>query len=442
MFRFLIRISAFIGKELAEILRQTPLILTLVLGPFLILLLFGIGYRSEARPLRTIFVLNDSSDLKQQVEEYAKNMGPQLIYMGITPDQGSAMRALQLGAVDLVVVIPANSLESIQNNQQAVIHVYHNEIDPYQANYVEYFCSVYIDALNHRFLDSTAKQGQVEASSVQGDVHTARVGIQSLQQAMDQGGITAVDNDKRQLVNKMEEDLTNLDTRLAEFDRMDPVIMTTPFIGEIKGMANISITPAEFFAPAVIILLLQHLAVTFASLAIVREQRSGTMELLRVSPLGSFEALVGKYLSYLILGGILAAIITATVVLGLKVPMQGAWRDYALVILVLLFTSLGLGFLISLFAKTEMQSVQYAMFLLLGSVFFSGFFLDLRYLSEPIRSLSWILPATYGIRLLQDIMLRGISINLIAFVTLLGIGLGLFVVAWILLRRRLQREWL
>jgi len=441
MFRFLIRVSAFISKELAEILRQTPLILTLVLGPFLILLLFGIGYRSEARPLRTLFVLNNDSDLKQQVEDYAKNLGPQLIYMGITPDQGSAIRALRSGAVDLVVVVPEDALKTIQDNRQAVIHIYHNEIDPYQASYVEYFGSVYIDALNHRFLHSTTEQSQAEASSVQGEVHTARVSIQNLQQAMDQGGIQAGVSDKRQLVDKMEEDLTNLDTKLTAFDRMDPTVMITPFLGEIKGMANINIKPAEFFAPAVIILLLQHLAVTFASLAIVREQRSGTMELFRVSPLGSFEALAGKYLSYLIFGGTLAALITATVILGLKVPMQGAWRDYALVILVLLFTSLGLGFLISLVAKTEMQSVQYAMFLLLGSVFFSGFFLDLRYLSEPIRSLSWALPATYGIRLLQDIMLRGTSVNLVPFFALLGIGVGMFIVAWWLLRRRLQQEW-
>jgi len=40
----------------------------------LILLLFGIGYRSEARPLRTIFVVDGNSEMKQQVEEYAKNL--------------------------------------------------------------------------------------------------------------------------------------------------------------------------------------------------------------------------------------------------------------------------------------------------------------------------------------------------------------------------------
>ncbi len=438
MFRFLIRISAFISKELAEILRQTPLILTLVLGPFLILLLFGIGYRSEARPLRTVFVLDGNSEMKQQVEEYAKNLGPQLIYEGTTSDQNAAMNNLRRGTVDVVVVVPPDAMETIQNNQQAVVTLYHNEIDPYQVSYVEAFGQAYIGAINQRLLHSATKQGQEEASSMQGSVQTARDSVQSLRQAMDQGGFLAVQSDKKDLVVKMENDLTKLDSQLTEFDRMQPSVMISPFKSEIKGLVNNKITPAEFLAPAVVILLLQHLAVTFASLAIVREHSSGSIELFRVSPLGSFEILIGKYLSYLIIGGILAAVITATIVLGLKVPMQGSWRDYALVLLVLLFTSLGLGFVISLVAKTEMQAVQYAMFLLLGSVFFSGFFLDLRYLLEPVRSISWALPATYGIRMLQDTALRGAPINALLLFALLGIGLALLTISWFLLRRRLQ----
>jgi ABC-2 type transport system permease protein len=197
----------------------------------------------------------------------------------------------------------------------------------------------------------------------------------------------------------------------------------------------------DFFAPAAVILLLQHLAVTFAALAIVREERSGSMELLRISPLSSLETLLGKYLSYVLFGAVLAVVISATVVLALKVPMLGNWVNYALVVLTLLFTALGIGFLLSLFAKTEMQAVQYAMFILLGSVFFSGFFLDLRYLWEPVQAISWMLPATYAIRMTQSLMLRGGQIDIRLYAALLGIGILLFVVTWFMLRRRLQSEW-
>ena len=80
------------------------------------------------------------------------------------------------------------------------------------------------------------------------------------------------------------------------------------------------------------------------------------------------------------------------------------------------------------------------MFSLLGSVFFSGFFLDLRNLLQPVRIVSWMLPATYGIRLLQDIMLRGASANPILLVGLVGLGVAFFLITLLLLRRQMRQE--
>jgi ABC-2 type transport system permease protein len=187
-------------------------------------------------------------------------------------------------------------------------------------------------------------------------------------------------------------------------------------------------------------LLLQHLAVTFSALSIVRERRSGTMELFRISPLNSMEILIGKYWSYILYGTLMAAAIAVTVIILLKVPMLGAWSNYIIVILALLFAALGMGFLISLISETDTQAVQYTMFTLLGSVFFSGFFLDLRNMWQPVQVVSWVLPATYGIRLLQDIMLRGTSANPILLLGLLGLGVVFFLATWLLLRRQMRQE--
>lgn len=79
LFRFVIRPSAFLSKEVAEIIRQPRLVVTLVLGPFLILLFFGVGYRNEARALRALFVVEKDSPLAAQIERFATTLGPQLI---------------------------------------------------------------------------------------------------------------------------------------------------------------------------------------------------------------------------------------------------------------------------------------------------------------------------------------------------------------------------
>jgi ABC-2 type transport system permease protein len=157
-----------------------------------------------------------------------------------------------------------------------------------------------------------------------------------------------------------------------------------------------------------------------------------------VSPLSAFETLAGKYLGYMIFGGVLAAILTALIVYGLGVPMLGDWRIFAGIIAGLLFSSLGFGFVLSLLAQTESQAVQYSMIFLLTSIFFSGFFLRLDSLWEPIRVVSYMLPVTYAMPLLQNIMLRGSVGNALPLIGLSLLGIAAMVVAWALLRRRIH----
>jgi ABC-2 type transport system permease protein len=215
-------------------------------------------------------------------------------------------------------------------------------------------------------------------------------------------------------------------------------VLVNPFTVDTVPLSNIQFSPTDFFAPAVIVLLLQHLSITFASLSIVRERRSGIMELFRVAPITAFETLIGKFLSYLFFEILLAAVITILAVWLLKIPMLGQWTNYVIAVVILLFTSLGVGFFISLISETDTQAVQYSMLLLLASIFFSGFFLDLRLMWQPIKVLAWSLPATYGNRMLQDIMLRGASVPSLLAEGLALIGLGFFIVDWFLLRRRME----
>jgi ABC-2 type transport system permease protein len=63
---------------------------------------------------------------------------------------------------------------------------------------------------------------------------------------------------------------------------------------------------------------------------------------------------------------------------------------------------------VSLISGSEHQAAQIAMLILIASVFFSGFLVSLDTIKWPIRIVSYLLPATYAIRTLDDVMLRGI----------------------------------
>jgi ABC-2 type transport system permease protein len=78
------------------------------------------------------------------------------------------------------------------------------------------------------------------------------------------------------------------------------------------------------------------------------------------------------------------------------------------------------------------------MLTLLAGLFFSGFVLDISQLATPYRYISYLLPVTYGIDMLHDVMLRGVapeSSDLIGLGALVG-AYGVLAVA--LLHRRLR----
>src|SRR4029079_9242707 len=70
LFKALTRILAIVGKELVTIVRRPGALLSLVLGPFLIMALFGLGYSGYRRPLDTIVVIPPSTGLSTDPKTY------------------------------------------------------------------------------------------------------------------------------------------------------------------------------------------------------------------------------------------------------------------------------------------------------------------------------------------------------------------------------------
>ncbi|MHB0859052.1 MAG: ABC transporter permease [Anaerolineae bacterium] len=497
----IIRVFAFLRKENVEVLRQPRFVALLILGPFLILLGFGVGFSNEAQPLRALFVVPEGSAMRQEVEQYATTLGSQLVYAGITSNEAEARAWLRRGAIDIYVLVPENPYDAIRNGRQAPFTLYHHEIDPLQADYVRAFGQIYVDEVNRRVLRNATVSEMRDAETLQQETRNARESAAALRQAIQErdtlGAIRHIGDLERRLrsleeslqanaqvlvalralssddsptdeddplnivlelgetsrsltepgitdsqtalqrVAKIESDLGRLETSLARFERVNPDVVISPFISETRTVAPVQLTLTGFYAPAVIVLLLQHLCVTIAGLSIVRERSTGTMELFHVSPLVSLEILLGKYLSYLLFAIVLAAVLTGLVVYVLGVPMLGLWNDYVWALAVLILASLSIGFVISLLSQTTSQVVQYAMILLLASVFFTGFFQSLDLLRPSMRIIAWMLPATYGIHLLQTVMLRGETAQVVWLAGPIAMSVLFGLVAWIMLRRML-----
>jgi ABC-2 type transport system permease protein len=480
--RALIRIWAFVGKEIAEVLRQPLLVLTLIVAPFLILLLFGLGFRGDTEPFRAQVVMAEDSPLRSRMPELMKPLEPIMRLHGVTPDEGQARALLRDGEVDLVIIAPEDPLASVQANRRAPVTFLHNEIDPFRLDSVNYAAQAFVTAANQLAARGAVGRAQERTAQTNQDVAAARAAIARLkiaQATQDQQETTGARTDLRDSLlalagtvgglavlggsgsspedleqsadrvgggesdptelDRLDGDLARMQADLTRLNQAEPAIVTQPFSTRVRGVAEVQPSTPDYFAPGVVVLLLQHLGVTLAGLSLVRERRMGSMELFRVSPLTPFQTLAGKYTSFLLFEGVIALLLTLLLVYGLDVPFLGDVPAYAGILAALLVASLGLGFLVSLVARTETEAVQYAMMILLTSVFFSGFILSLQTLSMPVRIVSWLLPATYAIQLLQHVMLRGSFAQPELLVALVGMGLALFLVAWLLLRRQFRR---
>jgi|WetSurMetagenome_2_1015567.scaffolds.fasta_scaffold19987_3 ABC-2 type transport system permease protein len=498
IFRSFIRASSFLTKEFYEVLRQPRLIVSLVLGPFLILFLFGIGYRDQNRVLRTIFVIPKNAVISaQDIQKYSETIKSLIQIEGVTDNKNSALDQLRQGTIDMVIEEPEAAFSIIKNNHQAVFNVYHNEIDPVQIDYIDYLGWLYVGAVNQQVLQAFTSQGQKDAAKLHQDLRDAHANIAAAKKAI-QTGDNATGQQKQQeltgnldsisllaggtlglldsyqatdggdtgsgdhvqttlsdinqntnvinnpatspedrltRLDKIDKDLSDLDTKLGVVQNISPAVLVSPFSSLTRSVANYQPSLLSFFVPAVLALLLQHVAITFAALSIVRERNVGTVELFKISPISATEVLFGKYLSYMLFGGIIAAALALLMHFILHLPMWGNWWYFTLTVAVILFTSLGYGFVISIISQTDSQAVQYSMIFLLASVFFSGFIMGLEKLIGPVRIVSWMLPTTYGTILLRNIALRGLIPDWILLGGLAAIGVFLLFIAWLLMRR-------
>ena len=145
-------------------------------------------------------------------------------------------------------------------------------------------------------------------------------------------------------------------------------------------------------------------------------------------------------LAFGILGAAIAAVSLALLTVAFSIPVLGSGGLLAAVVGLLLLSSIGLGLFIAVISDSERQTVQLSLLVLLASVFFSGFVLPLEEFNEPVQALAYALPVTHGIRLIQEVMLRGTTLYAWEYGALAVIAAVTLLLSWLLLRRTMTRS--
>ncbi len=173
---------------------------------------------------------------------------------------------------------------------------------------------------------------------------------------------------------------------------------------------NPDLVSAYYMVPALIGLILQFLTVILTSTAIVRERERGTVEQLIVTPIRSWELVLGKLLPYMLIGFVGTLEVLAAGVLIFGIPIRGSIPLLLALSGLFLLSTLGLGLFISTISGTQQEAMIASLFFNLPSIFLSGFFFPLEAMPRVLQWASYTIPLRYFLVIVRGLVLKGVGL--------------------------------
>ena len=209
---------------------------------------------------------------------------------------------------------------------------------------------------------------------------------------------------------------------------------------ETRVWYNPELRSTLFLVPGLIAYIAMLTAVVSTALSIVREKEVGTMEQVRMSPIGPLAYVIGKTMPYFVVSLASAIGIVALSMLLFDLPMRGSWVMLFLAISIFLVGALAFGVLISTLAETQQVAFQLALLTsYLPTLMLSGFIFPISSMPAVLQAITYAVPARYFLIALRAIVLKGVGLSV--FWRDIAALVVFAVIVLSLASLRLKREW-
>jgi len=186
-----------------------------------------------------------------------------------------------------------------------------------------------------------------------------------------------------------------------------------PYDIRIRPLYNSDFVSAFYMVPGIMGVILTMTMVMITSMAIVRERERGTLEQLIVTPMKTWELMLGKILPYSIVGYVQVTVSILAGIFVFDLPIRGSLGLLYCLTSLFIIASLGQGLLISTIAKTQMQAMQMSFFIFLPSILLSGFMFPREAMPTFFNLLGNILPLTFYLQIMRGIILKGVGLSVV-----------------------------
>ncbi len=167
------------------------------------------------------------------------------------------------------------------------------------------------------------------------------------------------------------------------------------------------------------------------SVAMLRERTSGTLERLLSMPVGKGDLLTGYALAFGLVAVVQTSLASALALGPLGLDVAGSTSLVVLFAVLDALLGTALGLLLSAFARTEFQAVQFLPAVVLPQVLLCGLFAPRSAMAAPLRWLADVFPLTYAVDGMQRVAASSdvtsrllLDLGVVACCVVLFVGLG------------------
>ncbi len=190
----------------------------------------------------------------------------------------------------------------------------------------------------------------------------------------------------------------------------DSLAIVQPFKVKTQGVVPGVPNYFDFVAPGIMAMVVMMSVMTGLPAAISQEKEIGTMDGMMVAPINRLSIILGKTLGQTV-RGLLQGFIILILAVGLfGVTIQGSILLVFGLLLLGVFSFVGLGIVITSFAKDQQTATMLMMTLMFPMMFLSGIFFPIQQMPWYMQDISKVLPLTYASSALRKVMVLGAGI--------------------------------
>jgi ABC-2 type transport system permease protein len=344
-----INIKAIVRKEFYHLIRDFRSMYLAFFIPLLLIFMFGYALSLDVDNVRIVIVDQDKTELSR---DFIRKLDASAYFDIIRhlDDSQAAVRYLDQGAMTMALVIPPGWTEELKADREAGLQILLDGSDPNFAGLSRGYITAFVEAYNRdRLLSFLNRKGKQE--------------------------------------------------------------IRPPVDGRIRVWFNEDLDSRNFIVPGIIAIIIMIVGAMLTSLVIAREYENGTMETIRSLPIRGGEFLMGKAIPYFLIAltDVLVAVFMGQVLFG--VVMKSSFWLMVLASAIYISVALCLGLLISIATKSQLVANQAAILItFLPSLLLSNFVFPVGNMPKIFQVLTYVIPATYFIDILNGIYLRSLGL--------------------------------